>query len=665
MSTAVWPSVPKFWRRRGIKPVQPGVLEITAEPQPATSIGRAWCGCKRFLLGEPFKSSLDREQRLGRLQALALIGSDSIASSVYGPESMMRALVFAAGIGALAHASLITAGILVLLAVVAISYRQTISAYPNGGGSYVVSRENLGVNAGLVAGVALMIDYILNVSVSVAGGIESITSVFPEAHPYKVALCLGAIVILTVGNLRGNKSSAWLFSGPVYLYILSTFTVIGIGVYRWATGTLPQYQPNASDVAHLGGATAAVSAMLLLRSFASGAVALSGVEAMSNGVPAFREPETSNAKQTLTWMALIFGALFAGLTFLASRMQVVPDPNEVETLVSRVARTIIGVGPFYWVVQGAAALMLAIAANTSYADFPRLANIMSLDRYLPARFSLKGHRLAFSSGILFLSVLAALLVIGFEGSMARLVPLFTIGVFISFTMSEVGMVVHHWRLREGNWRYGLTVNGIGAVVTGSVAIVEGVTKFDHGAWAILVLIPTLVFVLLRIRKHFDEYDREMTVPEPEMASREMLGARLKHHVLIPIENMTRADLFALGYVRSLVGPNVRKVEAVHVSHDPESAARLREQWDRAKLGVPLTILESPYRTLVEPLLSYIDMLRRKSEDGRLLVDVFLPEPMPSRLWHQFLHKKTTLLLKAVLLVRPGVTVTSIPYHFRS
>lgn len=660
MSSAVWPYIPRIWRRRGVKRLEPGVLEITASPRAATWLGRTWSVLKRNLLGHPFRSDAEHEQRLTKTNALALIGSDSIASSVYGPESMLRTLVFAAGIGALSHSLLLSLGILVLLTIVALSYRQTIAAYPTGGGSYTVSKDNFGVKLGLVAGVALMIDYILNVAVSVAAGIESVTSLFPNLLAHKVALCLIAIVLLMVGNLRGNRSSALLFAGPVYLYILGAFTVIGIGLYKWASGSLPMYVPTPVDLSHVGPVGVTVSAAVLLRAFASGAVALSGVEAMSNGVPAFRTPETTNAKQTLTWMAVLFGGLFVGFVFLAGKMGVVPDPREAETLISRIARTAMGgTEPFYWLIQSATALMLIIAANTSYADFPRLANVMAQDRFLPERFSWRGPRLAFSTGIVFLSVVAGILVIIFRGSLAALVPLFTIGVFISFTMSEAGMVHHHWRRRDPGWRRGLVINGLGALVTGAVALLEAVTKFEHGAWVILVLIPALVLFLTRVRHHFRVYDDKMTVKDAYATHPATLARDLRHHVLIPVESLNRADLFALGYVRSLVNEKVKRIEAVHISHDRKQAEKLREDWERAELGVPLVVLNSPYRGLVEPLVTYVEMLRR---DQEVIVDVFVPEPVPKHFWQQFLHKKTTWVLKAMLMLRPGITVMTVPYH---
>ena len=472
----------------------------------STAIGPRFLflSARDLLLGAPLPIAREHEERLPKRHALTTIGADNIASSVYGPESMLRALTLAGGIGALAHVPALTVGILSLLFVVGGSYLQTIDAYPDGGGSYVVAKDNLGQRAGLVAAVALMIDYVLNVAVSVTAGVMSITSICPTLGAHRVSLCLGILALLTLGNLRGARSAAWWFSTPVYLYLVCVFALIGYGLFELSRGRLPTYQADGADVASIAGfgVGAGLGVFALLRAFASGAVALSGVEAISNGVPAFRPPETRNAKITLLWMIGIFGTLFVGLTLLAARLHVIPDPNEIETIVSRIARTLLGPGPRLWLVQGSAAVMLAVAANTSYADFPRLANILARDRFLPRGFAVRGRRLAFDHGILTLSLIAAALIVIFRGSLTSLVPLFTIGLFVSFTLSEVGMVVHHWRRREPRWRLGLLLNGGGAVVTGGVALLEAVTKFTHGAWMVLVLIPLLTHALVRIRRTY-------------------------------------------------------------------------------------------------------------------------------------------------------------------
>jgi amino acid transporter len=560
---------------------------------------------------------------------------------------------------------------------VATSYQQTIKAYPNGGGSYIVSKDNLGVLPGLVAGAALLIDYVLTVAVSISAGIAAVVAAFPVLAPERVLLCVAAIALLTLGNLRGIRESGTLFAAPLYVYVVSIAGLLLYGLVRWATGTLPDYVPPAGEV---HGAGQALGLFLILRAFSSGAVALTGVEAVSNGIPAFKPPESTNARVTLLWMASLFAAIFLGLSFLATHIGIVPDPTEVETVLSQVARTLVGGGPYYYLVQFSTTVLLILAANTSFADFPRLASLMARDRFLPGQFAFRGDRLAFTTGIVVLAAVAAVLVVVFGGSVTNLIPLYTVGVFVAFTLSQAGMVRHHLTLREPGWQRGIAINALGAAATGVVAVVVGATKFALGAWMVLVLIPVLVLLLLSIRRHYHIARDQLVVTDEDLRTRPDLDPhRLQHLVVIPVADLNRAAVRAVAYARSLTGqadaegkefdgppgpPSRRHAHliAVHVTDDVDAGEALKERWDRAGLGVDLVILESPYRALVGPLLAYINALERQRPEVTSVVTVLLPEYIPAHWWEHVLHTQTALRLKGSLLFRPRTAVLSVPYH---
>ncbi|HEX2517129.1 MAG TPA: APC family permease, partial [Chloroflexota bacterium] len=448
-------------RLPGLRPMAPGYVLVEQEPEATAGPARAWRRLKRFLVGAPIRSAQEVHERLTKVKGLAVFASDNISSSAYATEEIMRVLVLA-GTGALALTLPISLGIVVLLAVVATSYQQTIRAYPNGGGSYIVSKDNLGTLPGLVAGSALLVDYVLTVAVSVSAGIAAVVAAFPALAPERELLCVLAIALLTLGNLRGIRESGTLFAAPLYVYLLSIGGLLLYGLFRWGTGTLPAYVPPVGE-GH--GAAQALGLFLILRAFSSGAVALTGVEAVSNGIPAFQPPESRNARVTLVWMASLFAVVFLGISFLATRLGVVPDPAEVETVLSQVAHTLVGDGPYYYLVQFATTVLLILAANTAFADFPRLASLMARDKFLPGQFAFRGERLAFSNGIVALAAVAAVLVVVFGGSVTNLIPLYTVGVFVAFTLSQAGMVRRHWRVREPGWGRGLAINAVGATVT--------------------------------------------------------------------------------------------------------------------------------------------------------------------------------------------------------
>jgi amino acid transporter len=619
---------------------------------PTGPIGRAFEWARRVAVGRRIASDRESHERVGAVKGLAVFASDNISSSAYATEEIMRVAVVA-GVGALAVTLPLTVAIVVVLAIVVISYQQTIRAYPNGGGSYIVASDNLGTGPGLVAAGALLTDYVLTVAVSIAAGVAALTSVFPELFDYRVLLGVGFVAMLWLGNLRGIRESATLFAVPTYVYLAAIYALLAFGIFRVVSGTLPEYTPPPSWVE--GHGAEALSLFLILRAFAAGSVALTGTEAVSNGVPAFKPPEARNAGRVLILMGAFFGTIFLGISFLAGQIGIVPDPSEQETVISVLTRTLVGAGtPFHYLMQISTALLLVLAANTAFADFPRLASILGKDRFLPRQFQFRGDRLAFSVGIVVLALLASLLIVGFGGSVTSLIPLYTVGVFVAFTLSQAGMVRHWWRLRDEvrGWRWRAALNGAGAVATGVVALIVGVVKFALGAWAVLVLIPLLIALMVGIRRHYRSLERELAVEVGPMA----LPERRAPRVVVPVSRLDRAALGALAYARS-ISPDVT---AVHVSDDRSDIDAMKRAWEAWGGPVELVILESPYRALVAPLLAYIDATDRM--DPAHPTTVVLPEFVPRHLWEYPLHNQTALRLKLRLFFRPNTVVIDVPFH---
>jgi amino acid transporter len=606
--------------------------------------GGAYVSLKRLFLGRRIPSSLAHHERFSRFTGLAVLSSDALSSVAYATEEILRVLVVG-GLAALSFATPIGLLIAALLGLVAFSYRQTIHAYPSGGGAYIVSKDNLGDNAALTAAAALLIDYTLTVAVSIAAGVAALTSAFPALHLNRVELALGFLAILTIGNLRGIRESGRIFAIPAYFFIAMMVILITTGAWRYLTGSIVPVE--AANTLPAGGA--ALGLFALLTAFSNGCTAMTGVEAVSNGVPAFKPPEAPNAAQTLTAMAAIAIVMFVGITMLAHAYRIVP--SETETVVSQIARGAFGGrGVLYFSVQMATMLILVLAANTAFADFPRLASIVARDAYLPRQFANQGDRLAFSNGIVALSVFAGILLIVFNGDTHALIPLYMIGVFISFTLSQTGMVLHWRRLREPGWRTSALINGVGALATGVVLMIVGTTKALEGAWIIMVLIPVLIGVFKATKRHYQHVAAQLSL-------RDWRDEDTRHSiVLVPISGVHRAVLQAVGYARSLSGD----VRALFVDVDAAATARVRADWEKWGGGTRLDILESPYRSLMEPLMDYIDRLQDKNPND--YVTVILPEFVPARWWQHLLHNQTALLIKGALLFRPRVVVTSVPFH---
>jgi amino acid transporter len=678
----------------GVKRLEPGVYEIVSEPESRGRMGRLVKRFQRTFIGSPIRSDNESHERLSNPQALAVFGSDNISSSAYAPEEIMRVLT-AAGAAAVVVTLPLTVAIIVLLVIVVVSYLQTIKAYPKGGGSYIVTSENLGVIPGLVAGASIQVGYVLTVAVSVSAGVNALTSAFPTLHEQRVLIAVLAVALMAWGNLRGLRESGSLFAAPAYIYLIAMFGMLGFGAYRVITGDVPEYVPPVVDPAHVvehGTQTAqALGVFLILRAFASGAVGLTGTEAIADGVSAFKEPASRNARLVLVVMATCFAVIFAGIAFLSNWLGIIPDPSEIETVNSQLTRTLMGIGPYYYLVQFSTALLLVLAANTAFADFPRLAYFLARDKFLPSHFAFQGARLAFSNGIIILAVVAGVLIVLFQGSVTALLPLYGIGVFTAFTLSQAALVMRWWRLREGGWQIRLAINAIGTVATTLVLVIVGITKFALGAWVVLILIPGLVALLLTIRSHYRAVAEQMTIhPDDQTEHPDILAPQFHHYLLIPVNDLNRAALRAIGYARSLIGqyrvdgsggsdaadhatgPNGAArldrhtiIQAVHVTDDADDADHLQAKWERYDPGVELVVVEAPYRSLIGPLMRYIDVVERRHPEGTAVVTVLLPEFIPAHWWENFLHTHTALMIKGALLFRPRTAVTSVPFHLNS
>jgi len=611
---------------------------------------------KRIVVGSPLASSEESHQRLGRPTALAVFASDAISSTAYATEEILLVLVPVAGLAALGDLAPIALVVVALLTIVVISYRQTIYAYPNGGGSYVVSRENLGVTPSQVAGASLLIDYILTVAVSISAGTAAITSAFQDLAPYRVELCLGFIVVMALANLRGVKESGRLFAGPTYVYIVSLGLLVGIGLVRVFFFDLPALPPDPERLNELtndGATLGSVGVLLLLRAFSSGAVALTGVEAISNGVPAFRKPESHNAATTLITMAVILGGFFFGISVLANHID--PTVSEDETLLSIMGRYVFGgENLLYYLLQFSTFAILTLAANTAFADFPRVSSIIAADGFLPRQLANRGDRLVFSNGVLLLAAVAALLIVAFGGETTALIPLYAVGVFTGFTLSQYGMVLHHRTEKEKGWKRNMYINGFGAFATLIVLGVVVVSKFTIGAWIPVVLIPMVVVLFKAIGRHYDRVRHALEVPADYRLRRRT------HTVVVLVGNVHRGVLDAIAYGRTLA-PD--RLLAVSVVRDEEEQRRITEQFREHQLPVELRTIYSPYRELTGPVLRFIDELDEDWPDD--IITVIVPEFVLTHWWEQLLHNQSALLLRTRLRLRPNTVVTAVPTHLET
>jgi len=609
---------------------------------------------KRILVGRPIATTEQEHQRIPKFIALAVFSSDAISSTAYATEEILFVVAIGGSSLLLGLDTLIPIAIAVglLLSIVAFSYRQTIFSYPSGGGSYVVSRENLGENPSLVAGASLLVDYILTVAVSVSAGVAAIISIpeFSDLVDYRVALGLVIILFITLANLRGIKESGRIFAAPTYLYIVMITALVGYGLYRSFIANdihhVP-FNPHQFEGTALSGGTLGI--FIILKGFSSGAVALTGVEAISNGVPAFRRPESRNAANTLAWMAVILGSLFIGVSVLAHHLH--PYPSHDQTVLAQMGIQVFGNGGIFFLLQIATALILTLAANTAYADFPRLSSIIARDGYLPRQLANRGDRLVFSNGVLVLATAAAILLVAFGGTTNALIPLYAVGVFVSFTLSQTGMVIHHRKEREEGWRRHAVINGVGAVATAIVALIIGATKFASGAWVSIVVIILIILLFKGINRHYRRMGSNLRV-EPGERIRP-----LKNTVVVLVGRVHRGVLQALQYAKSL---NPEHLLAMSVVTDEEEDEVIHQQWQDYGIEIPLETVYNPYRELSRPVLRFIDELDAEYDND--VVTVIIPEFVVKRWWEHLLHNQSALILKGRLLFRKGTVVTSVPYH---
>ena len=631
-------------------PLAPGPFETRPPRRP---VGASYSILKRLLVGRPLANQAADTQRLPKRIALPVFSSDAVSSTAYGTEVILTVLVPVAGMavfGYLVPLSLVLIGLLTLLV---LSYRQTIYAYPGGGGSYIVSRDNLGTNPSLVAAAALLVDYTLNVAVSAAAGAAAISSAIPSLQNHPVALSLGLVALIMAANLRGLRQAGRLFALPFYAYVASLALLIVDGLIRSFTGSLHRLPVNHAQLnqfTHNGALITGVTLFALMKAFSSGAVALSGVEAISNGVPAFREPTSRNASRTLTWTALLLGGPLLGLAVLTTRLQ--PTISTKETLLSILGDHVFGrSSPLYVVLMASTAAILCLSANTSFADFPRLSSVVARDGFLPRQLAHRGDRLVFSNGIIAVAASAGALLVVFGGKLDSLIPLFAVGLFTAFTLSQIGMVRHHLRLREPRWRVGVAINATGATATSVVLIVVLVSKFTAGAWIPAVVIPAVVAICKAIKRHYDQVRQQLALRPGEQLP------TLHNTVVVPMGQLNQNSLEALAYGKAL---HPDRLVALAVEDEDDSLDELRQQWAALNLDIPLEVIPSPYRGITKPILDFLDTLDRQRTDD--VITVVIPEVVVHRWWQQLLHNQTALILKSRLLFRPNTIVISVPAH---
>ena len=608
---------------------------------------------REWLIGSPLPTERLQSERLDTLRALAVLSPDALSSIAYANQEIFLGLIVAGSIG-LSYSFPIAVAIVVLLGILTLSYSQTIQAYPRGGGSYTVAKENLGIPMGMVAAAALLVDYTLVSAVSLTAGVAAITSAFPELWPYRIGLSLSLLVVITLANLRGIRESGTLISFPVYFFVVTYMGLFVIAIIRAALGDLDPLPLKTIALEQ----TVPVSALLILHTFASGCTALTGVEAISNGVQIFKPPESRHARQAMRAVAILMAVLFMGTVGLTQHFHVIPLGEE--TILSALARHVFGTGWMYYVVQASTLLILLVAANTSFAGFPRVASILAEDSYLPRQLSYLGDRLVYNNGMLLLAILTGILIVLFKADTHALIPLFAVGVFIAFTLSQAGMVVHWTRLRGKGWVQKSMINGLGAVTTMAAFFIIASSKFLDGAWIVALLIPIIILGFRAVHRHYHEIAEELStqyvIPEMEPLQ--------NPRVVIPIGSVHRGVIYALRYACSISG----WVTAVYIEVDPTRTEKVKHLWERWGMGVPLEVIPSPYRSVIGPFLDYLDKLDQEAEDGQLAT-VILPEFIPAKWWEHLLHNQTAWLLKIALLYRRRKfgkvrAIIDIPVHLR-
>lgn len=609
---------------------------------------------KQLFIGKPLRNEAIHGQKFSVFLGLPILASDSVSSVAYASEEILIVLV--PTIGALAYRELgfISGAIILLLLILTFSYRQTIQAYPNGGGSFIVASDNLGAVPGMIAGASLSVDYILTVAVSISSGTAAITSAFPVLYPFTVPICLVILLMIMLGNLRGIRDSSKLFSVPAYAFIITMLITITVGIIKYATGNA---QPSVNAVHALPDATQPLTALLLLSAFANGCAALTGVEAVSNAIPNFKKPQVKNAQKVLVLLSFFVLLIFGGVSVLANLYHAVPV--EGNTVLSQIAYGIYGNSFMYYAVQAFTATILIMAANTSYSDFPLLMSLISKEGYAPRQLSQRGDRLSFSNGILVLSAAAALLIVVFKGSTNLLIPLYAIGVFVSFTLSQFGMFKHWLVRREGHWLHKAFINGLGALVTSVVVVIIGCTKFKRGAWIVVIVVPLLVLVMLRIKKHYVAVAKQLKLEQQELLEQDIDHQSYSNRVIVPVESINKASIRALKYAKTISD----HVVAFNVSIDEESAEKLKQKYALLGTQVPLHVEYSPYRKIVDPLLSYIESEEYNYNKGDIIT-VIMPEFEVSKGWQRILHNGSGRYIAKRLLKYKHIVVATIPLQLK-
>ena len=635
-----------------------GPGQLVAKPNasmPRSGLGRTLVRWKAWLIGRPLASEEEIGERLSKRLALPIFSSDAISSSAYATEEILRVLVLA-GAGALLVSIEVAIAISILLAVVAISYRQVCNAFPGGGGAYAVARQELRPILGLIAAAALLIDYVMTVAVSTSSAMDQLISILPNLELLRIETAVGVIALITIANLRGLRESGNVFAVPTYLFVTMALLIVASGLFHIATGTATPL-PHQTQAVKLG--TESLGVLLILRAFASGSVALTGVEAIANGVPAFKPPEARNAGNTMLAMALLLGTIFIGITIIARVYDIVPSValSGGPTVIALVAQTAFGTGsPLFYLFQIATALILFLAANTSFNAFPRLAAILAEDGYFPRQFSFRGDRLAYSWGIILLAAIAAGLYVAFRGNTTGLIPLYSVGVFVCFTLSQSGMVLHWYRGRQSGWWWRLAVNAFGALLTLVVLVIVLAEKFQHGAYLVAILIPTLVALMLFIKRQYAASRRQLAVRPDFVVPPPVREER----AVVPVPSLNRAAIRAINVARSIADD----VLAVYISSDPADSAEMRERWERQIPGVPLVVVESPYRALAGPLAAYLDVLDRAwpPDKPEPITFVVIPDYVASHWWERILYNQSARRLRSILLGRPHTVVVDVPYR---
>lgn len=638
---------------------QTEIMRRQSEYKPPRSLSH-------WFIGRPLQTADSPHQTIGKVIGLAVFASDALSSTAYATQEILG-ILSVAGMMAYNYIFPIAVAIVALLAIVTISYQQTIHAYPGGGGAYIVSRDNLGEMPAQVAGAALLTDYILTVAVSISAGVAQIVSAYAFLDPYRVQIGVAAVILIMLLNLRGVKESGTVIALPTFFFVAMMFLTVGIGLFRHLTGTLGTLT-DPPEV-HVVGLVSAITPFLLMHAFANGTTALTGVEAISNGITAFKEPRSRNAAITLIWMSIILGSLFLGISFLTAHIQGVYSHDE--TIISQLARTVFdGRGLPYLATIGATTVILIMAANTAFAGFPRLGALAAEDRFLPRQLTFRGSRLVYSNGIITLAVIASLLIIVFRARVDLLIPLYAIGVFLSFTLSQVGMARRWWKIGqleegievveqgsvlryESGWRLKMIINSFGAVCTGIVMVIFAVTKFREGAWVVLIIIPALVKLFFTIHHHYKDLASHLTLDKFSG----LPARRTRHRVIMPISGIHQGTLEGLRYAKLLSDD----VTAIHVSIEPDDTEKIQKKWVSWGEGTRLIILDSPFRLFVEPLLEYIEEIL-KSRQPNETITIVVPQFIPSKRWHNALHMRTADFLRQELLSKPGVVVTDVPYH---